>query len=139
MPPALGGNPLLAWLAIVGGVAVVIAGMIGFLGPVAHQAVAYLPGWARLIVELGVGGLVIWLVAREQLPVAEGGLALAREGLRLVEARFEHGAATQLEVLDGRQVLQGAEIAVLQARLDVQIRAAELLLAAGELRGAVPE
>ncbi|HCP44650.1 MAG TPA: hypothetical protein DIU15_01240 [Deltaproteobacteria bacterium] len=74
-----------------------------------------------------------WRAAREAVPIAELERDLALESHRLLGLRYGAGEARQLELLDGRAVLQAAELSLLQRRLDLQIAAVRLLASLGAL------
>jgi HAE1 family hydrophobic/amphiphilic exporter-1 len=74
-----------------------------------------------------------WQVARQATPVAQQEVDLARGNQRLVQVRYDAGAATQVEVLDALAALRAAELGLLQSRVQEQVAAAELLASAGRL------
>lgn len=75
-----------------------------------------------------------WMTARDSLPVAQLEQELAAEAYRLSEVRYKAGTARQIEILDARGALQGAELSLLQARINERVAGAALLKAAGQVR-----
>lgn len=68
---------------------------------------------------------------REQIAAADKGLQLAKESMRLAQVRYKGGISTQLEVLDARTALTGANANYVNALYDYQIALAELEQAVG--------
>jgi outer membrane protein TolC len=88
---------------------------------------------AQIAMEVG-NAYDAWTSAGEAVPVGELALELAQEVYRLVESRYKAGAARAIEVEDARASLQQAGLSLLNDRVGVQLAAAELLAAGGELR-----
>jgi outer membrane protein TolC len=65
-------------------------------------------------------------VARQQLALAETGVVVAAEVLRVQEARYRGGASTVLELLDAQAQLVQAEADRVQARYAVRLARAGL-------------
>jgi len=70
---------------------------------------------------------------RDSVRIVELELELAAEVQKLIQARYQAGEATQVEVLDAGSALAFAELSLLQARTDREVAAAELLAAAGRV------
>ncbi len=79
------------------------------------------------------------LAARESLSAAQARADAARAAFRIASRKRDEGAATQIEFLDARNALTGAELNLAWTRLDVLERRADLDYAAGdsELPGAL--
>jgi len=75
---------------------------------------------------------------RSAVRVVQLELDLATEVHALVQARYQSGQATQVEVLDAGSGLALAEYSLLQATTERDLAAAELLAAAGRLDEAAP-
>jgi outer membrane protein TolC len=88
---------------------------------------------AQIAMEVG-NALDAWVSAGKAVPVAELALQLAQEVHRLVDSRYQAGAARAIEVEDARASLQQAGLTLLGERVAEQLAAAELLAASGELR-----
>jgi outer membrane protein TolC len=88
---------------------------------------------AQIAMEVA-NALDAWLSASKAVPVAELALQLAQEVHRLVDSRYQAGAARAIEVEDARASLQQAGLTLLGERVAEQLAAAELLAASGELR-----
>lgn len=69
--------------------------------------------------------------ARSNRTTAEEQLVLARENAALVQASFEAGAGTYLEVVDATAALTGAELSNLNETLNVDLAVLKLARAAG--------
>jgi len=74
-----------------------------------------------------------WRAAHEAVPIAELERELASESHRLLGLRYGAGEARQLELLDGRSVLQAAELALLQRQQNLHVASVRLLAALGLL------
>jgi len=70
---------------------------------------------------------------RDAVSVAELERDLAAEAYRLVEVRYKAGKARQVEILDAQTALKFAELGFVQAQVDRELAAAELLAAAGRV------
>jgi outer membrane protein len=77
----------------------------------------------RLLTELAV--------QRRRITLTEQGVALAREDLRVQDARYREGATTQLERLTSQLALVNAEQDAVYARFDYAVALAELEALAG--------
>jgi outer membrane protein len=64
--------------------------------------------------------------ARQQIDLAEEGLAVAQEDMRMQEERYRLGVATILERVISQENLVSAEAALIAARYDYQLALAEL-------------
>lgn len=69
--------------------------------------------------------------------IAERQVALAREGLALVEASYGAGTGTSLDVTDARRTQSAANVNLVATRLQAQIALLSLLRAAGQEMGGV--
>ena len=76
------------------------------------------------------------LRAERSLEAVDREVALAEKNLILSERDYEAGSITQLELDQARMGLQSAKIAQLGERMERELSAAELLLAAGLYRPA---
>ncbi len=70
---------------------------------------------------------------RDAVSVAQLERELAAEAHRLVEVRYKAGKARQVEILDAQTALKFAELSFVQAQVDRELAAAELLAAAGRV------
>ncbi len=66
-----------------------------------------------------------------EVALAQGGLATARDALRLATERFEAGLASQLEERDASLKLSQAELTLLETRVDHAVALADLARAVG--------
>jgi len=71
-----------------------------------------------------------WQVSAEILRTSDDVIRQAQEALRLAQARFEAGAGTQIDVLS-------SQLELIQARLEKDSAAHNLLVAVAQLRKAV--
>lgn len=74
-----------------------------------------------------------YTVKRDAVSVARLEQELAAEAYRLVEVRYKAGKARQVELLDAQTALKFAELGLVQAQVDRELAAAELLAAAGRV------
>lgn len=72
-----------------------------------------------------------WRTSLAKVDTARRQVALAEEALRLAEAGYEAGAATNLEVVDAQRQKRDAEANLLVVSYDSQVALATLLLSAG--------
>ena len=70
---------------------------------------------------------------RDAVSVAKLEQELAAEAYRLVEVRYKAGKARQVELLDAQTALKFAELGLVQAQVDRELAAAELLAASGRV------
>ncbi len=77
--------------------------------------------------------------ARERLQVAQGAVAQAREGLRLIRLRYETGLTILVDLLTAEDALKNAELSQVGALLDTHLAQAGLELALGTISGPVAE
>ena len=73
--------------------------------------------------------------ARERLQVAQGAVAQAREGLRLIRLRYETGLTILVDLLTAEDALKNAELSQVGALLDTHLAQAGLELALGTISG----
>jgi len=72
-----------------------------------------------------------YLSALSANAIAERQVALAREALTLIEASYEAGTGTSLDVTDARRTISAANVNLITTRLKAQIALLALLRAAG--------
>ena len=77
--------------------------------------------------------------ARERLQVAQGAVAQAREGLRLIRLRYETGLTILVDLLTAEDALKNAELSQVGALLDTHLAQAGLELALGTISGPAAE
>ena len=70
---------------------------------------------------------------RDAVSVAQLEKELAAEAYRLVQVRYQAGKARQVELLDAQTVLKFAELGFVQAQVNRELAAAELLAASGRV------
>ena len=75
-----------------------------------------------------------WKAAQEALPVAALERDLAAEAFRLAEVRHRAGATRQVELLDARAALQGAELSYLNTEVATRVAGVKLLQSVGKAR-----
>ena len=73
-----------------------------------------------------------YLSALSANAIAERQVALAREALTLIEASYEAGTGTSLDVTDARRTLSATNVNLITTRLKAQIALLALLRAAGQ-------
>jgi outer membrane protein TolC len=67
--------------------------------------------------------------------VAQGAVAQAREGLRLIRLRYETGLTILVDLLTAEDALKNAELSQVGALLDTHLAQAGLELALGTISG----
>ncbi|WP_025413244.1 TolC family protein [Gemmatirosa kalamazoonensis] len=70
-------------------------------------------------------------VAQERIALAEEGVQVATEDLRVVTVRYQNGAASILDLITSQTNLSGAESSLVDARFDYAVARAELSALAG--------
>lgn len=99
-----------------------------------RQAVSNIEALRQQVAAEALDAWDSWLSAQDSLPVAALERDLAAEAFRLAEVRYRAGASRQVEILDARAVLQGAELSLLQARITERVAGVRLMQAVGEAR-----
>lgn len=69
--------------------------------------------------------------AEEQVPIREKALGVAKENLKIAQARFENGAITTLDLLEAQYNLYQSEIAYLQSIYDYNVSLARFFTRLG--------
>ncbi len=99
-----------------------------------RQAVANIEALRQQVATEAADAWDSWASAQDSLPVAKQERDLAAEAYRLAEVRYRAGASRQVEILDARAVLQGAELSLLQAQISERVAGVRLMQAVGEAR-----
>jgi outer membrane protein TolC len=85
----------------------------------------------RLARVEAAGALEALHVAASRITLAEEGVAVATEDLRVVQVRYQNGAASILDLITSQTNLSGAESSLVDARFDYAVARAELSALAG--------